>query len=97
MRLIDTDIVKRGDIIINPWVSIYFNDKPNPMYATIYIGDNRSIDFNGEVHEWADKVYKEDERRQTPWEVIGHVNLFSLIWGSVDENMLKKVSWTVSE
>lgn len=64
--------MKVGDIIINPWVSKEYDGKLNPMYATIYIGDNRSIDYKGRVHRWADKVCKELNERE--WKIVGHCN-----------------------
>lgn len=72
---------KVGDIIINPYVSKMFNDKLNPNYATIYIGNNKTVDYNGRILEWCDKVYKDDR-----WKVIGHHD-FDL--RGVIENALK--------
>ena len=60
----------------------------NPNYATIYLGNNKSIDYEGRVHKWVDKIYKstppEDmswgaKDRRTPWRVIGHVDLKAVI------------------
>ena len=50
--------MRRGDIIVNPWVSREHNGLLNPLYATIYLGDNYSLDYKGRKHLWADKVYK---------------------------------------
>ena len=58
---------KVGDIIINPYVPKIFSGELNPNYATIYIGNNRSLDYRGKIHEWCDKIYKDDR-----WKVIGH-------------------------
>lgn len=70
--------MRRGDIIVNPWVSRYFNGELNPNYATIYLGDNKSLDYTGKVCGWADKVYKDNPERMTPWKVIGHINLYGI-------------------
>lgn len=70
--------MRRGDIIVNPWVSRYFNGELNPNYATIYLGDNKSLDYTGKVCEWAVKVYKDNPDRMTPWKVIGHIDLYGI-------------------
>ena len=62
-----------GDIVVNPWVSTYFNGELNPNYATIYLGDNKGLDYNGRVCKWADKIYKDNPQKNTPWKVIGHI------------------------
>lgn len=67
--------MKRGDIIVNPWVSLNYFDELNPMYATIYLGNNYSLDYKGRKHTWADKVYKKNEEKRTPWRVIGHIDI----------------------
>ena len=71
-------MIKVGDIVVNPWVSEKFNGKPNPLYATIYLGRNETLDFNGKKRQWADKIYKENPERKTPWEVIGHIDIFGI-------------------
>ena len=63
--------MRKGDIVVNPWVSAYFNEELNPNYATIYLGDNKSLDYKGRVCKWADKIYKE-------WKVIGHIDLYGI-------------------
>ena len=73
--------MKVGDIIINPYVSKDFDGKLNAMYATIYLGDNKSLDYKGRVHTWADKVYRHDNKNE--WRVIGHVNLKRIIEDAV--------------
>ena len=73
--------MKIGDIIINPYVSEDFGGRLNPMYATIYLGDNKSLDYKGRVHTWADKVYRHDNENE--WRVIGHVNLKRIIEDAV--------------
>ena len=70
--------MRKGDIVVNPWVSAYFNGELNPNYATIYLGDNKSLDYNGRVCEWADKIYKDNPERNTPWKVIGHIDLYGI-------------------
>lgn len=73
--------MKVGDIIVNPWVSRDFNGKLNPMYATIYIGNNRSIDYKGRVHAWVDKVYRDDLERK--WEIIGHCDPYVYLYEQI--------------
>ena len=70
--------MRKGDIVVNPWVSTYFNGELNPNYATIYLGDNKSLDYKGRVCEWADKIYKDNPKRETPWKVIGHIDLYGI-------------------
>lgn len=70
--------MRKGDIVVNPWVSTYFNGELNPNYATIYLGDNKSLDYNGRVCKWADKIYKDNPERNTPWKVIGHIDLYGI-------------------
>jgi hypothetical protein len=83
--------MRRGDIIVNPWVSREHNGLLNPLYATIYLGDNYSLDFIGRKRKWADKVYKENNEKKTPWKVIGHVDLdswlFKQIFDAVNLNL----------
>jgi hypothetical protein len=79
------DIRKRGrkmrvgDIIVNPWVSKYHNGELNPSYATIYLGNNKSLDYKGRKCNWADKVYKDNKATRCPWKVIGHIDLGDFI------------------
>ena len=70
--------MRKGDIVVNPWVSVYFNGELNPNYATIYLGDNKTLDYKGRVCEWADKIYKDNPKRNTPWKVIGHIDLYGI-------------------
>ena len=84
--------MKVGDIIVNPWVSREFDGKYNPMYATIYIGNNQSIDCKGRKHTWVDKVYRTDNERE--WKVIGHceilkyinMSIIDAVYGADDEH-----------
>ena len=71
--------MRKGDIVVNPWVSTYFNGELNPNYATIYLGDNKTLDYEGRVCEWADKIYKDNPKRETPWKVIGHIDLYGIV------------------
>lgn len=68
-----------GDVIINPWVSADYFGELNPMYATIYLGDNRSLDYKGRRHEWVDKVYKDNPDKRCPWKVIGNIDIENII------------------
>lgn len=70
--------MRKGDIVVNPWVSTYFDGELNPNYATIYLGDNKSLDYKGRVHKWADKIYKDNPQKNTPWKVIGHIDLYGI-------------------
>lgn len=71
-------VMRKGDIVVNPWVSTYFNGELNPNYATIYLGDNKTLDYEGKVCEWADKIYKDNPQKNTPWKVIGHIDLYGI-------------------
>ena len=62
---------RKGDVIINPWVSREYNGDLNPCYATIYIGDGRCLDYRGEVHEWGGLNSKNPERE---YKTIGHID-----------------------
>ena len=68
--------MKRGDIIVNPYVSKEFDGHLNPNYATIYIGNNKTVDYRGRICSWASKV---DE-----WQVIEHCDLFGFIKRSIE-------------
>ena len=70
--------MRKGDIVVNPWVSTYFDGELNPNYATIYLGDNKTLDYKGRVCKWADKIYKDNPKRETPWKVIGHIDLYGI-------------------
>ena len=72
-------MTRKGDIIVNPWVSVDYCGELNPMYATIYLGNNFSLDYKGRKHTWADKVYKENAEYRCPWKVIGHIDLDRII------------------
>lgn len=63
---------KVGDIIVNPWVSAEYNGKLNPMYATVYLGHNTSVDYLNRKHNWGKGFWTRDGRE---WRVIGHVNV----------------------
>lgn len=74
-----------GDIIVNPWVAKEFDGRLNPNYATIYIGNNESIDYRGRKCRWAEKVYEEDPDTLRPWEVIGHIDISEIIENAIRE------------
>lgn len=71
--------MRRGDIVVNPWVSKEYNGKLNPLYATIYLDGNCSLDYMGRQHYWGHPIYKINEKEQTPWEIIGHIDLCEII------------------
>ena len=77
--------MKRGDIIVNPWVSKEYYGELNANYATIYLGDNDSLDYRGRIHTWADKVYKDDPVKHCPWKIIGHIDLDNIIESAIRE------------
>ena len=77
--------MKRGDIIVNPWVSVDYCGELNPMYATIYLGNNYSLDYKGRKHTWADKVYKENAEMKCPWKVIGHIDFDRILETAIRE------------
>lgn len=79
--------MKKGDIIINPYVSKEFDGRLNPVYAVIYVKrDTRNgtidcIDYEGKKHKfYASKAEEED------WKVVGHINfnLYDAICNAID-------------
>jgi len=62
--------MKIGDIVVNPFVSKDFDGRPNPMYATIYIGNDTLIDYLGRMHKWSALSQRWKDRDK--WRVIGH-------------------------
>lgn len=75
-----------GDIIVNPWVSKEtLEGRLNTNYATIYIGNNESLDYKGKKHKWADKVYADNPKYKTPWKVIGHIDLLGIIEATIKD------------
>ncbi len=85
--------MKKGDIIINPWVSKYCNgllcgDTLNPNYATIYLGNKKVLDYNGHIKEFrfSTKVNKNDpDEKEREWKVIGHVDIKSIILNALEK------------
>ena len=71
--------MKVGDIVVNPWVPKYIQGYLNRLYATIYIGNNKTIDYEGTTHKWASKIYVESPEDRTPWRVIGNVDIIEII------------------
>ena len=82
--------MKKGDIVVNPWVPKHFDGELNAMYATIYLGDNKSLDYRGRVHKWASKIYKDNPAERTPWNVIGHINLGDIIESAIRDAVLRR-------
>ena len=76
---------RRGDIIINPWVSKEFDGYLNPCYATIYIGDGICIDYRGRKHAW---IGLNDDNPEREYKTIGHVdiNLKQLIMDAIERS-----------
>ena len=71
--------MRRGDIVVNPWVSKEYIGKLNPLYATIYLDGNCSLDYMGRQHYWGHPIYKINEKELTPWEIIGHIDFCEII------------------
>lgn len=65
---------KVGDIIVNPWVSVVFNGDINPMYATVYIGHDTSVDYLGRTHKWSHPKCRWQDKDK--WRVIGHYDIY---------------------
>lgn len=61
---------KVGDIIVNPWVSKIYQRKLNPMYATVYIGNDTTVDYLGKSHKWSSP--KAGWEGKDKWKVIGY-------------------------
>ena len=59
--------MKKGTVVVNPYVSKTYNGKPNPLYATAYLSSHKTIDRNGKIQKWHDDVRK--------WQVIGFIDL----------------------
>lgn len=59
--------MKKGTVVINPYVSKTYDGKPNPLYATAYIDKHKSVDRNGKIHKWCDDI--------SNWQVIGFIDL----------------------
>lgn len=86
--------MKVGDIVVNPWVSKYCSgllsgDKPNPNYATIYLGNKKVLDYNGKIKEFCfdTKVNMHDpNEKEREWKVIGHVDIKSIILDALSES-----------
>lgn len=59
--------MKKGTVVINPYVLKEFKGKPNPFYATAYLTPHTSLTRNGEVIKWTDDIRN--------WQVIGFIDL----------------------
>lgn len=81
--------LKKGDVVVNPWVSKEFNGKYNPNYATVYLGNGKFFDCNGRIVEWCldTKVNRHDENEpERVWRVIGNINLKDAIKSFVEKD-----------
>jgi len=63
---------RKGDIIINPWVSKDYCGDLNPCYATMYIGDGTCIDYRGRKHNW---IGLNDENPEREYKTVGHIDI----------------------
>lgn len=63
---------KKGDLIINPWVSKEYCGDLNPCYATVYIGNGTCIDYLGRKHKWVGLNDKNPERE---YKTVGHIDM----------------------
>lgn len=63
---------RKGDVIINPWVSKEYQGDLNPCYATVYIGNGECIDYRGIKHKWCGLNDKNPERE---YRTVGHIDL----------------------
>ena len=75
-----------GDIIVNPWVSVEYNGCINPMYATVYIGNNTSIDYKGRTHKWSPPKGRWEDKEK--WKVIGHYDIFGQLQEAIINTVL---------
>lgn len=63
---------RKGDVIINPWVSKEYCGDLNPCYATVYIGNGKCIDYRGRTHAWGGLNDKNPERE---YKTVGHIDM----------------------
>lgn len=63
---------RKGDVIINPWVSAEYCGDLNPCYATIYIGNGECLDYLGIKHKCGGLNDKNPEREYI---TIGHIDM----------------------
>lgn len=63
---------RKGDVIVNPWVSKELDGVLNPCYATIYVGDGICVDYRGKRHAW---VGLNDKNHEKEYKTIGHIDI----------------------
>ena len=61
--------MKKGTVVVNPYVLKTLNGKPNSLYATIFLEPHKTLTRNGEVIDWGTDT---DVRK---WETIGFIDL----------------------
>lgn len=59
--------MKKGTVVINPYVNKTYKGEPNPIYATAYLSPHKTIGRDGKIYEWTDDVRN--------WQVIGFIDL----------------------
>lgn len=62
---------KKGDVVINPWVSKEYCGDLNPCYATVYIGNGECIDYLGQKHSWVGL----NDGTGREYKTVGHIDL----------------------
>lgn len=62
---------RKGDVIINPWVSKEYCGDLNPCYATVYVGDGKCIDYLGRKHAW---YGLNDKNPEWEYKTVGHID-----------------------
>lgn len=65
-------MLRKGDIVINPWVPKEYCGDLNPCYATVYIGNGECIDYRGKKHKW---VGLNDRNSEREYVTIGHIDM----------------------
>lgn len=63
---------RKGDVIINPWVSKEYQGDLNPCYATVYIGNGKCVDYRGRTHAW---IGLNDEHQEREYRTVGHIDM----------------------
>lgn len=63
---------RKGDVIINPWVSKELWGDLNPCYATMYIGNGKCIDYRGVKHEWCGL---NDDHPEREYRTVGYIDI----------------------
>ena len=81
--------MKFGDVVVNPWVNKFHNGVLNPNYATIYLGNRKVLDYNGDIKEFSfdTKINKYDTNEtEREWKVVGYVDIKSIILDVLTES-----------